>query len=303
LKLILLIVSRAVSLLGLSRRESWWKDAEILMVRHQFTVAERERPRVRARLTWPDRAWLALLAGTVPAERLAAMRLARENESWGYRRIHGELAGLGIVVAPSTVWQILKNAGISPAPRRDGPGWAEFPHVGFSVAMRITSLRIVAAGDGRPGRRRLCNPTCARPAAGARPAASPGSPETPHPTGGGEPIATAPQATAGRPACNGPGQPGGASVLVPEHQQLGILRQPLPCQHHQTTEQAAYKPSHPATTEPATEPKNTRARRTPSARRDSRAASHDQTLKQRPRRRLSRPHLDREGLRLGQPEK
>jgi hypothetical protein len=38
----------------------------------------------------------------------------------------GELAGLGITVAPSTVWQILKNAGISPAPRRDGPGWAEF---------------------------------------------------------------------------------------------------------------------------------------------------------------------------------
>src|SRR5579871_5644994 len=44
----------------------------------------------------------------------------------GYRRIHGELAGLGIIMAPSTVWQILKNAGIDPAPRRDGPGWAEF---------------------------------------------------------------------------------------------------------------------------------------------------------------------------------
>jgi transposase InsO family protein len=51
---------------------------------------------------------------------------ARENESWGYRRIHGELAGLGITVAPSTVWQILKDADISLAPRRDGPGWAEF---------------------------------------------------------------------------------------------------------------------------------------------------------------------------------
>ena len=49
-----------------------------------------------------------------------------ENESRGYRRIHGELAGLGITVAPSTVWQILKDAGISPAPRRDGPGWAGF---------------------------------------------------------------------------------------------------------------------------------------------------------------------------------
>jgi putative transposase len=58
--------------------------------------------------------------------RLVVLRLARENESWGYRRIHGELAGLGITVAPSTVWEILKDAGIGPAPRRDGPGWAEF---------------------------------------------------------------------------------------------------------------------------------------------------------------------------------
>src|ERR1019366_4420897 len=142
LKLVFLVVSRVMSLLRLSRRESWWQD----------------------------RAWLALLAGTVPAGRLAGMRLlvnpgtilrwhrdivrrrwghlsrrgrsgrpathrkvrsvvlrlARENESWGYRRIHGELAGLGITVAPSTVWEILKNAGIDPAPRRDGPGWAEF---------------------------------------------------------------------------------------------------------------------------------------------------------------------------------
>jgi putative transposase len=147
MKLIFLIVSRTMSLLRLSRRESWWKDAEILMLRHQLSIALREQPRAHARLTWPDRAWLALLAGTLPIDRLAAMRLivtpgtvlrwhrdivrrrwarrsrhgrsgrppvrrnvrsvvlrlARENESWGYRRIHGELAGLGITVAASTV--------------------------------------------------------------------------------------------------------------------------------------------------------------------------------------------------------
>jgi hypothetical protein len=45
--MIFLIVSRAVSLLGLSRREAWWKDAEILMLRHLLAVAGRERPRVR----------------------------------------------------------------------------------------------------------------------------------------------------------------------------------------------------------------------------------------------------------------
>ena len=54
-------------------------------------------------------------------------RLARENPGWGYRRIHGELAGLGIKVAPSTVWEILKAAGVDPAPTRDtGPTWAAF---------------------------------------------------------------------------------------------------------------------------------------------------------------------------------
>src|ERR1039458_7630013 len=131
LKLIFLIVIRSVSLLGLPGREWWWKDAEILMLRHQLAVAERERPRAVSRLTWPDRALLALLAGTLPIDRRAAMRLivtpgtilrwhrdivrrrwsrrsrqgrsgrptthrkvrsvvlrlARENESWGYRRI------------------------------------------------------------------------------------------------------------------------------------------------------------------------------------------------------------------------
>jgi hypothetical protein len=75
LKLIFLIVSRAVPVLGLWRRESWWKDAEILMLRHQLAVAQRERPRAHSCLTWPDRAWLALLAGTLPVDRLAAMRL------------------------------------------------------------------------------------------------------------------------------------------------------------------------------------------------------------------------------------
>src|SRR5262245_13700151 len=70
LKLIFLTVSSAMSLLRLSRRESWWKDAEILMLRHQLAVAQRPQPRVHVRLTWPDRAWLALLARTLPVDRL-----------------------------------------------------------------------------------------------------------------------------------------------------------------------------------------------------------------------------------------
>ena len=53
-------------------------------------------------------------------------RLARENPGWGYRRIHGELAGLGVKVAASTVWEILKASGIDPARRQAGPTWSQF---------------------------------------------------------------------------------------------------------------------------------------------------------------------------------
>jgi putative transposase len=58
--------------------------------------------------------------------RALVLRLARENPEWGYRRIHGELAGLGVKIAASTVWEILKKAGIDPAPRRSVPAWPQF---------------------------------------------------------------------------------------------------------------------------------------------------------------------------------
>ena len=58
--------------------------------------------------------------------RALVRRLARENPGWGYRRLHGELAGLGIEVAASTVWEILKASGIGPGRRQTGLTWSQF---------------------------------------------------------------------------------------------------------------------------------------------------------------------------------
>lgn len=64
--------------------------------------------------------------GTQTAIKSLVLRLARENPRWGHRRIHSELARLGHRIAASTVWQILHDAGIDPAPRRTGPTWRKF---------------------------------------------------------------------------------------------------------------------------------------------------------------------------------
>jgi len=58
--------------------------------------------------------------------RVLVLRLARENPRWGYRRIQGELVGFGHPIAASTVWKILKAAGIDPARQRSGPTWRQF---------------------------------------------------------------------------------------------------------------------------------------------------------------------------------
>jgi hypothetical protein len=169
LRFVFLLITRTVSWLRLSRREGASQTAEILLLRHQLTVLQRQQPR-RPNLNWADRALIALLFAVIPKARrhglrllvtpdtilrwhrdivrhrraarskrgrtgrpatrrnirALILRLARENPGWGYRRIHGELAGLGVKIAASTAREILKKAGTDPAPRRTGPTWSQF---------------------------------------------------------------------------------------------------------------------------------------------------------------------------------
>src|SRR5438876_8885652 len=151
---------RLLELVVLRRRSEREKEIEILLLRHQLRVLERQV--ARPQLTPADRALLAEFsralsrrawrrsAFVTPATLLRwhrelvarrwtyphrrpgrpptaaevrelVVRLAQENPAWGYRRIQGELVGLGIKLAASTVWTILKEAGSEPAPKRLEP--------------------------------------------------------------------------------------------------------------------------------------------------------------------------------------
>jgi hypothetical protein len=84
---------------------------------HRDLIAARH-----ARISRPKRVGRPPMVRSI---RVLVLRLARENSSWGYRRIHGELLVLGITVAAST-GQIVTDAGIDPAPQRTSDNWATF---------------------------------------------------------------------------------------------------------------------------------------------------------------------------------
>jgi putative transposase len=157
------LVRLVPDLLLLRSRRDRSKDVEILVLRHQLVVLQRQI--TRARFEPADRAVLGALArvlgrdcasillvkpetilawhrrlvvnhwtyphrpgrpSTLAETRRTTLRLARENPTWGYRRIHGELAQFGVTIAASTVWTILKTAGIDPAPGRTSDSWTTF---------------------------------------------------------------------------------------------------------------------------------------------------------------------------------
>jgi len=170
LRLAYLTVTNTFAVLRLLPMNDRDKDTEILALRHQIAVLERQLDKEKVRFTASDRAFLAALLHGLPPEvlgrlrllvrpdmvlrwhrdligrrhaarskpkrpgrpptvrtiRALVLRLVRENPGWGYRRVHGELQVLGVKVAASTVWEILKDAGIDPAPERASSTWTDF---------------------------------------------------------------------------------------------------------------------------------------------------------------------------------
>jgi hypothetical protein len=151
-------------LLGVGSRRQDQNDIELLVLRHQVKVLQRQvaRPRLNrldrvllaaASRRLPRSGWSAFLVrpetllrwhrelvrkkwthrrtghpGRPPVDadvRDLIVRLGRENPRWGYQRIRGELLKLGIRISATTVRTTLLRAGLDPAPRRAGPTWAE----------------------------------------------------------------------------------------------------------------------------------------------------------------------------------
>src|ERR1039458_9703930 len=138
--------ARAV-LAALTRRLSAARRRQLSLIVTPRTLLRWHAELVRRRWTYPRRAPGRPRTG-LPVRRLV-LEMACDNPTWGYRRIGGELTVLGHKIAPSTTWEILKEAGLDPAPRRAAASWKQF---------LSAQAKTIAAAGLLPRRHRLPPP-------------------------------------------------------------------------------------------------------------------------------------------------
>jgi putative transposase len=169
------------SIARLAVRSGRSKDLEIIVLRHQLAVLGRRD--ARPAITDDDRSLLGAIAqalprslrtgwlvtpdtllrwhrrrvarhwtqphrppgrpSTAPALRRLVIEMATNNPTWGYRRIRGELVGLGNSVGASTIWRILKAHRIDPAPQRSTVTWTQFLKSQAAVACDFATIDTV----------------------------------------------------------------------------------------------------------------------------------------------------------------
>ena len=177
-----LIFVRLTGWMALLARSAASKDAELLVLRHEVAALRRQNP--MPRLDWPDRMVLAALGRLLPRQlrmsrlvtpdtllhwhrrlvrwrwtyppkggrppvdaRLAALigQMARKNPGWGYKRIQGELLGLGYRVGASTVRRALKRLRIPPVPQRSRTTWGQFLRSQATTMLACDSFHVDCA--------------------------------------------------------------------------------------------------------------------------------------------------------------
>jgi transposase len=177
-----LIFVRLTGWMALLARSAASKDTELLVLRHEVAVLRRQNP--KPKMDWADRMVLAALARLLPGQlrmsrlvtpdtllrwhrrlvrwrwtyspkggrppvdaRLAALigQMARENPGWGYKRIQGELLGLGYQVGASTVRRVLRRLRIPRAPRRRRTTWRQFLHSQASTMLACDFFHVDCA--------------------------------------------------------------------------------------------------------------------------------------------------------------
>src|ERR1017187_5614674 len=137
LKIVYLLTCRVLGLAVLAFRGDRARDAELLVLRHENAVLRRHVGRVRY-----EQAAQARPPADGPGHRSPGRSAGKGKSAVGTPPDPWRTDEARIAVAPSTGWEILRAAGIDPAPRRSGPTWRSFLHPEAAGILEVDFLHV-----------------------------------------------------------------------------------------------------------------------------------------------------------------